>query len=195
MRVTGLGVLVLFASTSWAQSSLVGTSPQMGRVEGVNGAVTVTLPLKMEFSVWDRSDYTDTRCDLKKTGTVFVLTVEGFGTATHLGMLTTRMTFCFDVSNGDYWDVDGSFVAANGDNLFFTGGGKVVPNEGNNSDYYQERFDDLFEIIGGSGRFEGASGSFNTNAWVHTPPADDVADQWRTDFFSAGNINVVRGRR
>ena len=162
--------------------------PQLGRMHGDAEAVTVALPFKTEFSVWDHSDYTDTRCgDFPN----FFLTMEGLGTATHLGKFTTRMTFCCNVVTGDYWDTEGSFVAANGDKLFIEiPTGQIVPNEGDDSDYYQTRFNDLGEFVGGTGRFDGATGSWYTNAYVH-----DGADEWRTDLFSKGTLNVERGGR
>lgn len=44
-------------------------------------------------------------------------------------------------------------------------------------------------FTGGTGRFEGASGEAMTNAFVH-----DGTDEWRTDFFPAGNLILVKGK-
>lgn len=155
----------------------------MGRVDG-----TVSVPFKTDLSVWDHSDYTDLRCGGFPN---LYLTMEGSGNATHLGRLTTRMTFCCNVQTGAYGPTDIVFRAANGDELnAVIPSGQILPNAGDDSDYYPTRFDDLGEFTGGTGRFEGASGAFHTNAWVH-----DGADEWRTDFFSEGALRLVRGIR
>lgn len=156
---------------------------EMSRVDGA-----VSLPFKADLSVWDRSDYTDLRCGGFPN---LYLTMEGSGHATHLGRLTTRMTFCCNVQTGAYGPTDIVFRAASGDELHATiPTGQIVPNDGDNSDYYQTRFDDLGVFTGGTGQFEGASGTFHTNAWVH-----NGADEWRTDFFSEGILQLVRGTR
>jgi len=160
-----------------------GNTLKNGHVE----SVMVTLPFKADFSVWDMSDYTDISCGGYP---VFFLTMEGYGTATHLGKLTTRMTFCCDVSTGAYYNTAGSFVAANGDELFFEiPSGQIIPNDEDNSSYYQTKFNDPMIFTGGTGRFAGATGSGFTNAYVH-----DGTDEWRTDFFSIGTLTLVKGK-
>jgi hypothetical protein len=85
----------------------------------------------------------------------------------------------------------GEFVTANGDVLYLEQPlGQILPNLGDDSDYYQTRFDDPVFFAGGTGRFEGASGGYTTNAFVH-----DGADEWRTDFFSTGTLIMVKGNR
>ena len=59
----------------------------------------VTVPFKANFSVWDHSDYTDNSCG---GDPVFFLTMEGFGPATHLGKMTTTITFCCNIITGYY---------------------------------------------------------------------------------------------
>jgi len=101
------------------------------------------------------------------------------------------MTFCCDVTTGYYYNTVGSFVAANGDVLDFTiPEGQIVPNDEDNSAYYQTKFNDPIIFTGGTGRFEGASGMAYTHAYVH-----DGADEWRTDFFSKGTLILVKGKR
>ena len=153
-----------------------------------NESVTVSVPFKANFSVWDHSDYSDPQCGGPPN---FFLTMVGDGNITHLGKMTTRMTFCCDVSTGIYTNTIGSYVAANGDELWFEIlEGLIVPNEGDNSSYYQTRFDDPVIFTGGTGRFEDASGEAMTNAYVH-----DGEDEWRTDFFSTGTLILVKGKR
>lgn len=148
---------------------------------------SVTLPFKSSFSVWDHSDYTNNECG---GFPVFFVTMEGYGTATHLGQLTTTFTFCCNVETGEYYNTIGKLVAANGDILFIEiPHGNIIPNEGDNSDYYQTRFNDPMIITGGTGRFEGATGSLMTNAFVH-----DGTDEWRTDLYSSGTITLPKGK-
>jgi len=153
-----------------------------------NKTVTVSVPFKADFTVWDHSDYTDLSCG---GFPVFFLTMVGEGHITHLGKMTTRMTFCYDVTTGHYYNTVGSFVAANGDKLFFeVPEGFIIPNEEDNSTYYETRFDDPLIFTGGTGRFKGASGDATTNAYVHNDPAT-----WHTDFFSTGTLILVKGKR
>jgi len=149
---------------------------------------TVKVPFKAKFSVWDKSDYTDNSCGGYP---VFFLTMEGHGTTTHLGHITTKMTFCCNVITGEYYNTIGSFVAANGDQLFFEiPVGKIIPNDEDNSAYYQTKFNDPMIFTGGTGRFKGATGSGSTNAYVH-----DGTDEWRTDFFSTATLTLVKGKQ
>ena len=153
-----------------------------------NNTVLVTVPFKADFSVWDHSDYTDLSCGGYPE---FFLTMVGDGHITHLGKMTTRMTFCCDITTGYYYDTDIIFIAANGDELYAaTPEGQIVPNDEDNSSYYQTKFNDPIFFTGGTGRFEGASGEAMTNAYVH-----DGDDEWRTDFFSTGTLILVKGKR
>ncbi len=121
----------------------------------------------------------------------FFLTMLGDGEVMHLGEMTTTITFCVNTSNGYYYDTVGSFVFANGDELFFEiPEGQIYPNQGDNSDYYQTQFNDLLIFTGEQVRFEDASGDAMTNAFVH-----DGQDEWRTDFFTEGFIVLKKSRQ
>ncbi|MBN2612158.1 MAG: hypothetical protein JXB00_11425 [Bacteroidales bacterium] len=149
---------------------------------------TVLLPFKADFSVWDKSDYTDNRCGEMP---VFFLTMEGKGKICHLGKITTAMTFCCNTATGYYYNTVGTFVAANGDELFFEiPEGQIILNEEENAAYYQQRFNDTIYFTGGTGRFEGAGGKALTHAYVH-----DGTDEWRTDFFSTGTLELMKKGR
>ena len=95
----------------------------------------------------------------------------GGGKATHLKKFTTVMKFCMNFNAGDsenfgkYSAVDGKFIAANGDELYFTVSGRVsfFP-PGTNPDYVAY-FDDEFTFLGGTGRFFGATGGGHTNSF------------------------------
>ena len=152
--------------------------------------ITVNVPFKVNLTVWDHSDYTYMKCG---DPPVFALTMEGSGTSTHLGTLTTSMTFCCNVATGEYFDTEIVFVSANGDKLYGQISiGFIVPNPGENSAYYQSKFNDPIVFTGGTGRFEGASGEAMTNAFVHDPL--DENDVWHTDFFSEGTLVLVKGK-
>ena len=105
------------------------------------------------------------------------------------------MVFCANEGAvGPYGDGTGKFVAANGDELYFDlDYGIIVWNEGDDNAFYPTRFNDEVLFTGGTGRFEGASGSFMTNAFVHIPPdPTDPDDLWHTDFFSTGTLILVK---
>jgi hypothetical protein len=93
---------------------------------------------------------------------------KGEGTATHLGKFTTELFFCGGPSG--YKNGEGTFVAANGDELWFS-----VPSPGEIGQVlplpyadplYEAYFQDPFTFTGGTGRFVGASGSGYTNSFV-----------------------------
>lgn len=117
---------------------------------------------------------------------------EGEGTATHLGKFTHYFDFCVNDSTGEYpFDhMEAYFVAANGDSLFVYLSGQVV---GGRLDHHPEDvnsyFTDDWFILGGTGRFEGATGS-------------GVTDDYNRDSFPAnsfhhwkGTITMVKGKR
>ena len=102
---------------------------------------------------------------------------EGWGEATHLGRVTVRIEFCFDVTDqldgalspGEsmpYWDGEGILTAANGDELHIAIAGAVVPSTDPEFDL---EFSDPFQITGGTGRFAGASGEGVTSSFVIFP--------------------------
>lgn len=152
-----------------------------------NKKVFVTVPFKANLSVWDMSDYLDTRC-----GPSYVYqTMKGNGNISHLGKTTTVFNFCVNTTNFSYRDTFITFVAANGDELYAEiPKGQILPNDEINSDYYQAKFNDTIFFVGGTGRFIDASGIALTNAYVH-----DGTDEWRTDLFSEGYLKLKKGKR
>jgi hypothetical protein len=78
--------------------------------------------------------------------------------------------------------VQGSFVAENGDELFITGGGQVVPTT---KEGYDLEFKDPFSITGGTGQFAGASGSGVTESYVNMTTGI-------TDHIWTGTITTIR---
>ena len=186
-------ILALFAVFLFAcqtsNDDLIETESISTELEKSNQKIkTVTIPFKANFSVWDESDLTDIRCGEFPN---FFLTMNGFGKATHLGKSFVNATFCCDVLTGAYQNTLYTFVAANGDELYGeTITGQIIPNNDVNSSYYQTKFNDTIVITGGTGKFQGASGMVMSNAFVH-----DGAEEWRTDFFPEGTINLKKGRK
>ena len=157
------------------------------------GSGMVTVPFKANFYTEQVGELV---WDVCGPG-IAVNTQEGKGHGTHLGRLTTRMVFCFDLNDppalGHYWFLDGDagengrFVAANGDELWITvNDGYVDFFDPDLPPGYQASFQDPFIITGGTGRFEGASGGGEINSLVGT--------NGRTDHEWTGELTVVRGR-
>jgi hypothetical protein len=88
--------------------------------------------------------------------TTLVITGSGGGTATHLGRYTFTFRAEIDLTTGTGLG-HATFVAANGDRLFTTGSGQATPT----ADPGVLSIKDTSTIDGGTGRFEGATGSFS----------------------------------
>jgi pimeloyl-ACP methyl ester carboxylesterase len=71
--------------------------------EFITEPLTVTVPLKFDLTVWNYSDPTDTRCGGFPD---MFLTMKGEGTISHLGKITTVMTFCSNLITGVYGPAD-----------------------------------------------------------------------------------------
>ena len=120
---------------------------------------TVTVPFKTDFNY----NYTSVGVDVEMCGEYPMLYViaDGAGTATHLGKFTTRVEFCVNSETsifGEEGYTVGSFIAANGDELFYATWGKVEPRDENDPPNILEKWDAPFLFTGGTGRFEEASG-------------------------------------
>lgn len=117
---------------------------------------------------------------------------QGAGTATELGAFTTVMTFCAS-GQGKYGGVSGYMEAENGDRLFISiESGQVTPLSEPHPEY-EAVFKDPFTITGGTGRFEGASGSGTTKSMVDLwneeyPPGGPIIPDHRTDHEWTGTL-------
>lgn len=119
---------------------------------------------------------------------------EGGGNATHLGKFTHHFEFCCDFYNGDYpgptGHMDAWFIAANGDTLFVSVSGVVVNGR---LDHHPEDvnsyFTDPWLILGGTGRFEGASGSGVTDDYNRDSYPDNSFHHW------TGTITMKKGKK
>lgn len=164
---------------------------------------TVTVPFKATFTVQRQFPFGTGECELGYARETMVL--KGNGNMAHLGKLKSiYMTFCVYVELPNdpkflsYKHVEpGKFVAANGDELYFTGQGQVIPYPGDvQNQKYQAHFDDEIIFIGGTGKFEGATGSAKTNAFVHSgTTTNDGDDPFYTDFFiTEGSLTLPKGK-
>ncbi|MBW8331415.1 MAG: hypothetical protein K0M40_05290 [Prolixibacteraceae bacterium] len=117
---------------------------------------------------------------------------DGEGTATHLGKITSHMEFCCEFISGIYPGnyMKAWFVAANGDKLFVACSGQVLNGR---LDYHPEDvnsyFKDPFEIIGGTGKFEGATGSGWTDDYNRDSYPANSFHHW------TGTITMVKGKK
>jgi hypothetical protein len=126
---------------------------------------------------------------------VFLNIQQGYGAATHLGRFSVHIRFCIDATDllddgelteGEslpYWNGVGAMVAANGDELFFTIAGAVVPSDHPDFDF---EFSDPFHFSGGTGRFSGATGGGVTNSLVDRQRS-------RTHHEWSGTLTLPRG--
>ncbi len=119
---------------------------------------------------------------------------DGVGTGTHLGKFRNHFEFCIDLISGIYPGPTGHmkawFVAANGDKLFVSLAGQVINGR---LDYHpidvNSYFKDPFRIIGGTGRFEGASGGGWTDDYNRDSYPENSFHHW------TGTITLVKGNK
>jgi hypothetical protein len=119
----------------------------------------------------------------------------GYGEATHLGRFSGYGEFCGDgtdflddgmLTEGESLPYDNgffTFTAANGDELWIEVAGAVLLSD---RPGYDLEFFDPFQIVGGTGRFEGASGSGVTRSFV-------VAAEDHVEHVWAGTITLQPG--
>jgi hypothetical protein len=107
--------------------------------------------------------------------------IEAEGTATHLGHFTLDVPHVVDIATrtavGSY-----QFTAANGDTLYAEFIGQATPTDIPGVLYIEE----TAIILGGTGRFAGATGSFTVERWY------DTADGTTVGSFEG---TITRSRR
>jgi hypothetical protein len=116
----------------------------------------------------------------------FEVTNEGSAKVTHLGKTTLSSDYTFTSGAGGTFTVAGTteFVAANGDRLFtaFTGSGRATSATTSVARLHST-------ITGGTGRFEGASGSFTTRVLTETTSVVGTTVTATQTFTSHGHIS------
>lgn len=152
---------------------------------------TVTVPFKADF-VGTYMPTSGVYLDVCGNYPMIRIFNEGGGTGTHLGKFTHYFDFCVNNATGEYpFDhMIAYFVAANGDTLFVACAGQVLNGR---LDHHPEDvnsyFTDPFEILGGTGRFEGASGSGFTDDYNRDSYPENSFHHW------TGTITMVKGKR
>ncbi len=122
----------------------------------------VTTPFVVEFvGTYTDPGSTTEKCDMN-------VIVDGNGKGTHIGNATIHFDFCvtpfFEDGYAAYGNTESYIVAANGDMIFIDLEGKVVfGRTDDHPEYVTSWWQDEFFITGGTGRFEGATGSGWTN--------------------------------
>lgn len=118
--------------------------------------VMVTVPFKADFIGEYQSVAPDESCEAPQ----FIRVIVDFeGNGTHLGKFTGNFSFCVD-EESNYGPSDSYMVAANGDILYVSIAGQVIGGrEDDHPEYVTSYWRDPFVILGGTGRFEGATGS------------------------------------
>jgi len=94
----------------------------------------------------------------------------GQGNATQLGLFTYQLQAVLDVRVLHADQASATLVAANGDRIFGEGEGQGTPSSTPGVVSVVESFN----ITGGTGRFEGASGTFVVQRLVHRPTLTSV---------------------
>lgn len=127
--------------------------------KGTDKSVFVTVPFKAEFLgdyIYVGPDNEEAtglppKCELVRV----IVDFEGNGT--HLGKFTGNFDFC--VGPEGYGQTDAYMVAANGDRLMISISGNVIQGRlDDHPEYVTSYWRDPFVILGGTGRFEGATG-------------------------------------
>ena len=158
----------------------------------------VTVPFKANFYTKRNYDNMGEGVCTEEPYTAFNYQV-GAGNSTHLGNFIVTIEFCGEDGGFTYKDGTGVFVAANGDELWMN-----VPSSGEigviswdfSNPPYELHFQDSWEITGGTGRFEGASGNGYTDSWVDL--LDDEGNflpEHQTDHMFDGEITFKPGSK
>ncbi|MCK5401928.1 MAG: hypothetical protein KAJ28_09875 [Flavobacteriaceae bacterium] len=125
--------------------------------------------INMGFNLVFTGTYDLTAPDLDKCGSfppMINVINNGEGTGTHFGKLTSHFDFCVDVRDSSYPNAfeEAYFEDENGDRLYVYVEGFVLPGRvPGMPNFANSYFKDPFVITGGTGRFEGATGSGMTN--------------------------------
>jgi hypothetical protein len=145
----------------------------------------VTVPFKVEY-LGTYQPFGD-RCDAN-------VIVDGVGDGTHVGNSTVHFDFCIlgvsaDGDSTFYGGTEAYIVADNGDTLFVSIEGAVVePPLVDHPEYVVNYWRDPFEILGGTGRFEGATGGGWSDDYNSTEDAYSH-HHWE------GTITMIKGER
>lgn len=176
--ITGICLLVACSKSDhfWGGEPL-GNTMKNGPVKPVE----VTLPFKVDLVGEYTAVFPDQECWSEETQYDFRIIVDAEGTGTHLGKITGNFNFCANWSTGFYGPTVTHFTAANGDILFVSCQGQVI--DGRLPDHPEDvnsYWKDPFVILGGTGRFEGATGG-------------GMTDDYNRDSYPANSFHHWKG--
>ena len=171
-----LTALSVAAAAGACSNDITGADLRSDQVKAradASAAGTRTVPFKAHYEAHIVGVGPGLGCDAR-------LFLEGAGTATHLGLFTITLGFC-GRGDGTLDNGTGTFVAANGDllNITFHGvsdGGHPVLH-----------FTSYVTFTGGTGRFEGATGTATVNGIFDATTGAGPADWDGTITFVNGN--------
>lgn len=145
-------------------------------------------PETLRFDADFTGTYTSVYVDSLVCGPGFMrIIVDCTGENELLGEFTTHFDFCSD-SLGYYpgKQMVAHMIAENGDTLFIKCAGQVLPGkQDDHPDYVVSYWRDPFEILGGTGKFEGATGSGMTDDY-NSDQDQNSHHQW------IGSITLVK---
>lgn len=158
------------------------------------------LPFKASFyTIRNYSNSGEGYCNLDSDWSSFNYQyAEKCGNATHMGLITAEIMFCSAAGPGPdgipYGDGQGRLIAANGDEVYI-----IVPPAGQTGyvvfmapgthPIYDAYFETPFVIVGGTGRFENASGEGTTLSHVDLFDENGFILEHRTDHEFTGVIS------
>lgn len=157
----------------------------------------VTVPFKVNL-VGEIVSFDTTAVDCTEKGYLGRVIVEASGNATHMGKVSITFNFCtagppnpdIDGSKMTYAGFMGELVAANGDILYlsYSGGSIIDGRRDDHPEHVYEYWVTSIEVLGGTGRFEGAKGNLTADDYCST--LDDLTYH---RFF--GNITLRKGKK
>ena len=172
-----LTLLSVAAAATACSNDITGSAMRSDEISARNdgGAAdgSRTVPFKAHYNASIVGVGTGPGCDAR-------LFLEGAGTGTHLGNFTVSLSFC-GRADGTLDTGTGTFVAANGDLLYITfngvsdGGHPVL------------HFTSYVTFTGGTGRFEGATGTATVNGIFDATTGSGPADWNGTITFASGS--------
>jgi len=121
---------------------------------------------------------------------IWRIIVDAEGNATHMGQVTASFNFCCKVPTGFYGPAEVIVQAANGDELYLSCQGQVIKGRAeDHPEYVTSYWRDPFVILGGTGRFKGASGGGMTDDYNCVGIDPYSHHHW------TGTIILKKGRR
>ncbi|MBE9488375.1 MAG: hypothetical protein IMY73_04235 [Bacteroidetes bacterium] len=183
-----MSMSMCFSCSNYSETDLIQDDlNKKGFVIDENGNKTVTVPFKADFfGTYTNIIFgTDSECDDPYGCRIFV---EFVGNATHLGNMTGDFEFCACGPDNKYDASTSKMIAANGDILYVSVKGRVVPGRlDDHPEHVVSYWRDPFVILGGTGKFEGATGEGFTDDYNSSLHPGNTQHNWN------GTITIIVG--